>query len=111
VVHLSDLERVVAGPAVDGREDVVVVERERVVARAAVDRQAAVHVAVVIDALDDVLEPRALRRVAERDGGRGRDGAVGGGGGVVPGPTVKLSVRVFDGPPMPFWSVCTPLES
>ena len=50
---LADLERVVAGVAEDRRRREVVVEHEGVVAVAAEDLDAAVDLAVVVDALED----------------------------------------------------------
>ena len=50
---LADLEGVVAGVAEDGGDDVVVVQHEVIIAIAAVDDQAAVDLAVVVDPLGD----------------------------------------------------------
>ena len=61
---LADLERVVAGAAVERRDRRVVVDEERVVAAHAVDRQAAVERRVVGDPLDEVGDLVADRAAA-----------------------------------------------
>ena len=58
LVHLADLEGVVAGVAEDGGRREVVVEDERVVAVAAEDLHRAADVGVVVDALDHAARHR-----------------------------------------------------
>ena len=102
-VRLADQEGVVTGAAVERRDRAVVVDRERVVAVAAVDGQPRVDVLVVVDPLDRVvlpLEDVVEGAVEQRDKSRGsrrtrcRDRSSPGGAGRHLGPSVPLTVSV-----------------